>query len=136
VRTVLYRATVLTLLAVLVGVVLYRGWVPAARESVRGRVLCGGKPAAGGLIVFSPDPDRGGRGPVAHALIGADGSYELPHGPTDGLGAGWYRVAVAGPVSAADGPQVAERYRYPERSGLAAEVRSGGENVFEFQVEE
>jgi hypothetical protein len=133
---VLFRATAVTLPLVGLVVLLATVWSPVAgRASVRGRVVCQDRPLSGGLIVFSPDPERGTRGPVAHALIQADGSYELSHGAADGLGPGWYRVTVAGPLPPAEGPRPSDHFRYPESSKLTAEVRTG-ENVLDYQVTE
>ena len=43
-------------------------------QPVHGRVYYRGTPLAGGTIVFTPDPDRGGAGPLAYAEIGAMGT--------------------------------------------------------------
>src|SRR5262245_42189900 len=47
---------------------------------VRGQVFYHGRPLAGGTIVFTPDAERGGRGPLACGEIGADGRYTLHTG--------------------------------------------------------
>jgi len=44
---------------------------------VRGTVYYHDKPLPGGTIVFTPDPDRGGRGPLALGEIAGDGTYTL-----------------------------------------------------------
>ena len=44
---------------------------------VQGQVFYRGRPLAGGTIVFTPDPERGGHGPQAIAEIGTDGRYTL-----------------------------------------------------------
>jgi hypothetical protein len=96
---------------------------------VRGRVAVNGIALSGGTIVFSPDLNKGNRGPSSHAVIAIDGSYELSH--PDGIGAypGWYRVTVAVPYRL-------ERYRQPELSGLTREVKPGIDNVFDFDLTE
>ena len=50
------------------------------------------RPAGGRPVVFTPDPDRGGRGPLACARIGDDGAYVLTTGPDSGAVTGWHRV--------------------------------------------
>ncbi len=44
---------------------------------VRGTISYRRAPLSGGTIVFSPDPDRGGRGPLGYSEIRTDGSYTL-----------------------------------------------------------
>ena len=61
---------------------------------VRGHVYFHGVPLAGGAIVFTPDPDRGGHSPLACARIGADGAYVLVTGPDPGAVVGWHRVTL------------------------------------------
>ncbi len=63
---------------------------------VRGHVYYHGVPLAGGAVVFTPDPDRGGRGPLACARIGADGAYVLVTGTDNGAVVGWHRVTFQG----------------------------------------
>lgn len=104
--------------------------------AIKGRVTCAGRPLANGLIVFTPDTERGQRGPGAQVRLDADGRYALPGGHASRLAPGWYRVTIAGPVDALEsGPRVAERYRYPERSGLEAEVRDQPEYEFNFDLD-
>jgi hypothetical protein len=102
-----------------------------AAAGVRGAVTFQGKPLAGGLVVFAPDPDRGGRGKPAKAEVGADGRFELPDVPP-----GWYRVAIAPPhvYPAAISPPFPAKLARPDLSGLVREVRPGRDNVFEFAV--
>jgi hypothetical protein len=108
------------------------GGPPDRGAAVRGRVTCDGRPLAGGLIVFTPDAEHGQHGPGAHARLDDDGRYEL----RDRLAPGWYRVTVAGPVDVTPGaPRVADRYRYPERSGLSARVGDQEEYEFNFTLE-
>jgi len=59
---------------------------------VRGRVFYRGAPLAGGVIVFTPDQEHGGRGPQACARIGDDGAYVLSTGTDLGAVSGWHRV--------------------------------------------
>ena len=44
---------------------------------VRGKVTFQGEPLADGLIVFTPDPDRGATGKPARGELGADGAFQL-----------------------------------------------------------
>src|SRR5204862_6440564 len=110
-------------LAALLAVAAGCGGPPGRGAAVRGRVTCDGRPLAHGLIVFTPDPERGRHGPGAHARLDEDGRYELACPDGARLAPGWDRRTVAGPVDPAPGaPRVADRYRYPERSGLQAQV--------------
>ena len=63
-----------------------------ALAPVRGHVYFHGAPLAGGAVVFTPDPERGGHGPLACARIGDDGGYVLVTGPDMGAVSGWHRV--------------------------------------------
>jgi hypothetical protein len=116
---------------------------PKPDTSVRGQVLYRGDPVAGGLIVFSPNPDRGSDGPIAIGTIGEDGSFTLTR--TDGrpVPPGWYRVAVAPKAGTVEGPTperpypgVPARYRNPALSGLEREVKAGTENRFHFDLDD
>src|SRR5262245_51237518 len=86
---------------------------------VKGQVFYRRQPLPGGTIVFTPDPQRGGRGPQARARIGPDGRYQLLTGDKPGAVAGWHRITVA---PARDHPLPA-RYRDPDLSGQRFEVR-------------
>src|SRR5262249_6880302 len=46
-------------------------------EMVRGQVRYRGTVVGGGTIVFAPDPELGGDGPLAKGVIAPDGSYML-----------------------------------------------------------
>jgi hypothetical protein len=112
---------------------------------VRGRVLYRGVPLSGGTIVFSPDPERGGSGPLAVADIQPDGYYVLKTEDRPGAAAGWYRVTVvalqvppASPGAAGWVPArslVPAKYRDPELSGLSCQVRDDQDNNVEFNLE-
>ena len=102
--------------------------------TVRGEVTFGGRPLAGGMIVFAPDPEHGEDGPIATAKIAPDGSYSLKCDLGDGAVTGWHRVAIAPPAGTVDG--VPRRYRRPDLSGLICEVAPGEENVFDFALPE
>jgi hypothetical protein len=113
---------------------------------VSGKVYYKGSPLVHGLIVFTPDDSRGSHGPMARASIQADGSYELrTEANRAGATPGWYRVTVVAvetpPVAASAGERAVprtllpEKYRDPDLSGLACEVRAGQENSINFNLE-
>jgi hypothetical protein len=93
----------------------------------------------GGLVVFTPDPERGGSGKPIAGEIAQDGKFQLNNGGNPAIPSGWYRVAIApAPVSSFSSnvrsdlpPQLAR----PDQSGLVREVKAGQENTFEFVIE-
>ena len=137
-----FRAVAVGLLLVAAGC---GGAGHAGFRPVRGRVLYRGVPLGGGTIVFSPDPERGGSGPLALAEIQPDGYYALKTDDRPGAAAGWYRVTVVA-LQAQAGPATAQawapvqsllpaRYRDPELSGLAFQVRDDQDNNADFNLE-
>ena len=110
--------------------------VPA---TVRGKVTFNGRPVAGGLVVFTPDPQRGGRGKPARAETGTDGGFILHLDASPQIPAGWYRVSIAPPPTVSDpisaSPPFPAKLARPDLSGLEREVQPGKEHVFEFAVE-
>ncbi len=100
-------------------------------ESVTGRVLYRGTPLAGGTIVFVPDPDRGGDGPIAGGEIRSDGRYSLRADGSTGVCPGWYRVSFA----ATSKTSLPPRYSDPTRSGQACEVKAGKANEINFDLQ-
>ena len=110
---------------------------------VRGRVFYRGQPLPGGTIVFTPDAERGGHGPLAYGEIAADGHYYLCTGDKRGAVPGWHRVTIAPPALAAAPGQTASppavelprKYRDPEQSGLLREVRAGKVGEQDFYLE-
>jgi hypothetical protein len=116
------------------------GHAPAALAPVSGRVYYQGKPLAGGTIVFTPDPERGGSGPLAFAEIQADGGFTLRTGSEFGAAAGWHRVTVAAApspasVPAARGGPLPAKYSDPEQSGLRHEVKAGRTNTIDIRLD-
>jgi hypothetical protein len=103
--------------------------------SVTGQVFLHGVPLAGGTIVFTPDPERGGSGPLASGVIGSDGRYSLTTEGRRGAVPGWHRVSVAALVAPPEGPPLPDRYHDPERSGQACEVKSGAANTIDLRLE-
>jgi hypothetical protein len=108
---------------------------------VQGRVLFHGEPLAGGTIVFTPDPDRGGSGPLASAEIGPDGHYRLHTGDRDGAVPGWHRVTVAPgspPLTPPGQPvplSIPAHYRDPERSRLQFEIKPNQTNNIDIPLD-
>ena len=110
---------------------------------VRGRVFYRGQPLPGGTIVFAPDAERGGNGPLAYSEIAADGRFSLHSGAKLGAVAGWHRVTIAPPARAVAPGQTAappavelpRKYSDPEQSGLLREVRPGKSGEQDFYLE-
>lgn len=109
---------------------------PGPRQQVRGRVYFQGTPIPGGTIVFAPDPDRTGRGPLARAAILFDGSYDLATGPDQGAIAGWHRVTVL-PTETPGSPPfpLPPKYADPEQCGQSCEVKPGQVNQIDFYLQ-
>jgi len=110
---------------------------------VHGRVFYNGRPLPGGTIVFTPDLEHGGRGPLACGEIDADGRYSLHTGDKLGVVPGWHRVTIAPPsLAVAPGQAVSPpavnlppKYRDPEQSGLLREVQPGKSGEQDFHLE-
>jgi hypothetical protein len=112
---------------------------------VRGRVYYLGAPLSRGSIVFSPDPDKGGSGPLARGDIRSDGTYTLACDGRPGAPPGWHRVtvvAVESPPTRPAGTAFANvrsllprKYAAPDWSGLEALVKPGEDNVIDFHLE-
>src|SRR4051794_1025790 len=94
---------------------------PPPLVPVRGRVALFDAPLRSGVIVFTPDADRGTHGPHAVGTIGPDGQYALMTDGAPGVTPGWHRVTVAC-LDAPAGYRVPDRYQDPQMSGLRAEV--------------
>ena len=110
------------------------------REVVQGRVTFRGAALPGGTIVFTPDVERGGDGPLATAEIKADGSYTLRTGTEQGAASGSYRVTIASEASVT--PDLSKpavllplTYSDPEKSGLKREVKAGEVNIINFDLD-
>jgi hypothetical protein len=110
---------------------------------VHGRVFFHGQPLPGGTIVFTPDPDRGGRGPLACGEIDAEGRYTLRSGDKPGAVPGWHRITIAppsravAPGQAVSPPAVAlpRKYSDPEQSGLLRDLQPGKSGEQDFHLE-
>jgi hypothetical protein len=117
----------------------------ARLSAVHGKVSLKGVPLPGGTIVFTPDPTWGASGPLARAEIQHDGTYVLMTGDAIGAVSGRHRVTVVAldPTVSAAAPRPFEaprslvnpKYRDPEKSGLACEVKPGQDNHLDFDLE-
>jgi len=114
---------------------------PPGPATVSGKVTFNGQPVAGGLVVFTPDPRRGGSGKPAHAETTADGSFQLQLESSSHIPTGWYRVSLApapiipDPLLALQTPVFPAKLARPDLSGIEREVRAGHNHVFNFAIE-
>ena len=108
--------------AVLLGLALLGCGRDDKLTPVHGHVYYHGKPLAGGTIAFTPDPERGGHGPLAYGEIEADGRYSLHTGDAAGAVPGWHRVTIAPAAPAA--VDLPRKYGDPAQSGLLREVKT------------
>ena len=116
-----------------------------ALAPVKGRVFYQGAPVHTGTIVFTPDPARGGSGPMSQAEIRSDGSFDLQSGEKRGAAVGWHRVtivAIDATIQSGGNNQYSiprsllpDKYRDPDSSGLGCDVKSGRENVIDFNLQ-
>jgi hypothetical protein len=103
---------------------------------VRGTVSYKGVPLGGGTVVFIPDPDRGGSGPIALAEIQADGTFVLKTDDKPGAAPGWHRVTVAAsPPAGEGGTRLPPRFSDPELSGQCHEVKPGRANAIDLRLD-
>ena len=118
---------------------------PPAPVAVRGRVEFMGQPLARGLVVFTPDRERGHTGPPLAARLDNSGHYELnpappiapgaPAGVSQGIAPGWYAVSFAESNTPNPGPRFPAELHLPDRSGVARQVVAGRENVIDFVIQ-
>jgi hypothetical protein len=103
---------------------------------VHGTIFYRKEPLKGGTIVFAPDADRGGHGPMARAEIKPDGTYTLSTGPDNGCVPGWHRITIMGSEQATQGTPLAlpRKFCDPEMSGLSREVKSGEDNAIDLYL--
>ena len=110
----------------------------SAPATVRGAVTFQGQPLHAGLVIFSPDADRGGSGKPIRGDLDADGRYQLGSAGATTIPPGWYRVAILGFPAGGSlqyGPGFPAKLARPDMSGLVREVKSHQENVFDFAIE-
>lgn len=120
------------------------GKSPLPLTPVTGKVTYKGFPLQSGSIVFAPDGKKGERGPIAHGKIREDGTYTLYTVDAYGATPGFYQVTILSlaPGSGLPGepysiPQslVPEKYRDPELSLLACEVKPHKSNQIDFNLD-
>jgi hypothetical protein len=107
---------------------------PAPVARVHGKVTVNGQPLRGGVIVFAPDEKRGNRGPLSHASIQDDGSYELGAKEGSGASLGWQRITLTAPPENNALVAGMEKYRNPDLSGLTYEVKPGQDNLCDISL--
>jgi hypothetical protein len=116
-----------------------------ALAPVSGRVFYKGAPLPGGSIVFTPDADKGGGGPLARGEVRPDGTYTLTTDGRPGAAPGWHRVTIVSVAPARDKPAgsgfadveslLPRRYAAPDLSGLERLVKPGEENAIDFHLD-
>lgn len=117
---------------------------PPAVVAVRGRVEFMDQPLSRGLIVFTPERERGHSGPPIAARLDGLGHYELnpappiapgaPAGVSQGIAPGWYAVSFAESNTPNSGTRFPAELRRPDRSGVVQQVVAGRENVIDFEI--
>ena len=107
---------------------------PPPLAPAHGRVALFDAPLRSGVVVFTPDAERGTYGAHAVGTIGPDGQYALMTDGAPGAAPGWHRVTVAC-LDAPGGGRVPDRYQDPQLSDLRAEVRAGKDNEFNFRLQ-
>ena len=104
----------------------------AAPLSVKGSITFMGRPLSGGIVVMTPDRDRGTHGKPILAEIQWDGRYVLP---PSGISAGWYRVSISDSASWNAVEGFPASLRRPDRSGLSRELVAGREHQFDYHID-
>ena len=104
---------------------------PVPLAPVKGQVWYQGEPLTGGMVVFTPDIQRGGSGPQAWAKIGLDGSFVLLTDTRPGATPGWHRITIATESSST----LPARFHDPERSQQFFEVKADRPNVCELRLD-
>jgi hypothetical protein len=111
---------------------------------VHGQVFFKGQPLEGGTIVFTPDPDRGGYGPLATGEIDQQGHYTLKTEGQPGAVPGWHRITVKATAPRGGDPASKDarnrevlplEYSDPERSGTCREVKPGQDNTINLRLD-
>lgn len=104
---------------------------PLPLVPVTGQVWYQGQPLTSGMIVFTPDIQRGGSGPQAWAKIGPDGTFALLTDSRPGATPGWHRITIATDSS----PALPTRFHDPERSKQFFEVKADRPNICELRLD-
>jgi len=124
-------------------ILLFAGCNPGEpRGRVFGKVTFQGQPVPEGIILFSPV----GVGDYMTAKLKPDGTYEVSTNSGPGLRLGKYRVSINPPLVDApmgpaleppklkEFPNIPEKYRKPETSGLTLSVQKA-ENPFDVDMQ-
>jgi len=125
---------------------LLAGCGRAPLTPVHGKVTYKSSALQSGVVVFTPDSTRGERGSIAVGKIREDGSYTLYTSDAAGAAAGWYRITVSSLTATSYSqpggqgfayPQslLPEKYRDPELSMLACEIKPGRTNNIDFNLD-
>jgi hypothetical protein len=133
------RPVVLFWIVLLIPLLVGCGQDRSKPTPVQGQVYYKGRPLSGGTIVFTPDPERGGRGPMAFGEIHSDGHYSLITEQQPGAVPGWHRITVLGAVPPAEEGEKAvplpAHYSDPEHSGLVCKVKPGVLNIQDLRLD-
>ena len=104
--------------------------VPPLLMKVEGIITFNGKPLSGGLVMFLPANEKGGR--PASGLVNAKGEFDLGTvNPGDGIVPGVYQVVVTqlGTGKEAKSPVIPDIYTNPEKTPLKCKVERDGQKV-------
>ena len=104
---------------------------PPPLVPVKGQVWYQGQPLTGGMVVFTPDIQRGGSGPQAWAKIGSDGTFVLMTEARTGATPGWHRITIATEST----PSLPTRFHDPEQSLQFFEVKADQPNVCDLRLD-
>ncbi len=108
---------------------------------VEGTVTQNGQPLDEVKIMFSPDLEKGAGGITSQAITDANGKYRLKYkGDQFGAQVGWHIVNALDikAENSRDNPipnRVAAKYAQPSTSGLKFEVKSGGPQTIDFELD-
>jgi hypothetical protein len=106
---------------------------------VIGHVYYKNRPLTSGIIVFSPDAERGCKGELATADIQPDGSYSLKTNNRQGAPIGWHRITILSLDDRSPGAVkslIPSKYRDVETTDLVFEVKPDIGNVKDIYIED
>ena len=101
-----------------------------------GRITIGDQPVPSGVVTFVPDETQGTSGPTGTAHLSRDGTFAIETLGRPGAIVGAHKVRVN--LYLQDSPDavvhvgIPERYMHESTSGLAAQVRAGERNEYQF----
>ncbi len=128
------------------GLALLMGCGGIRRVPVSGTVTLDGKPLNGGILVFTPDLDKGNTAKISCTSAVKEGHYDLEtNGITRaesgaGVPLGWYKVTLRvldlGTKKHPQAPiNVHDKYRSVEKTPLSVEVKDNPEpGVYDFKM--